>query len=177
MGQEVSASSTERLIVSLMLHGSRHVWARLAWMADFATVLRRPGIEWDIVDREVRRLRLTRPFAASLVLARDLFDAPLPEGFRPDRHAARLARSVTDRLARGATTPVGLDARLAWEWRAAASVGARMRFLWRLAFTPSVRDAGEGAAGSGRSWAGVLPRALRLARTAAAERRSSANRA
>jgi hypothetical protein len=177
MGQEVSANSTERLIVSLMLHGSRHVWARLSWMAELATVLRRTGIDWDTVAREIRRLRSTRPFEASLILARDLFDAPVFDGFRPDRRSARLARSVTQRLARGATTPVGLEARLEWEWRAAASIGARMRLVWRLALTPSVRDAEVGASGFRRSWAGVLPRALRLVRTAAAERRSSANRA
>jgi hypothetical protein len=144
--QTIRMIAAPELLLLLCVHGSRHLWTRLTWIADLAELMRaQPDARWDdALDRATatgsRRMLLT-----GLALSRDLLDAALPEelalAVRRDPRAVRLAATFARRLfLEGARAPTLLDtARLhlamreRWADRAVyAALGA---------FTPSERDA------------------------------------
>jgi hypothetical protein len=168
--------NAERLLLALAIHGTRHVWARLAWLVDLAAILRtRPRLDWDVVLDEARRIHFVRALSASLYLTHDLLGAPRPAWLRESPSMVRCATLVRERLARGRAAEVGLFDRARWEWHTAESAARRAAFAWRVATIPSVKDVPEHVRSASR-WRHAWRRGVRLVRTVAAERRAARNR-
>src|SRR5688572_1365917 len=99
----VKSFSTEDLLFSLCVHGSRHLWERLAWIADVAHLLQiRPEINWSALVARARAANAERMFLLGLYLASDLLHGQLPdivsEKISQDKVIAQLANAITARL-------------------------------------------------------------------------------
>jgi len=81
-GQRLDVLSPEDRLLTLCVHGSRHLWARLAWIVDVAEFLHRYQIDWDAAWRRAREHDCKRMFALGPLLAHDLFDSDLPDSLR-----------------------------------------------------------------------------------------------
>jgi hypothetical protein len=168
-GQSVPALSAEDTLVFICVHGSKHFWERLMWIADVAGfAARRRDLDWRKVFAVARKTGTERMVRLGLLLAADVLSAELPEAAmaeaRANRVAARLAGKLGGRIFRGEEMEAGALRRArmrAWMcgggWRGAA-------FLLRLLFTPTEEDwSGEGG-NRAAGWGGVPRRPLRLAR-------------
>jgi len=76
---DVNSLTAEDLLLSLCVHGSRHLWERLAWICDVAELINRHEIDWKAVMKRVSSTDSERMFYLGLYLARTLLGARLPE--------------------------------------------------------------------------------------------------
>ena len=102
-GFPVKSFSTEDLLFSLCVHGSRHLWERLAWIADVAHLLQvRPEIDWSALTERARTANSERMFFLGLHLASDLLQSQLPDvvsgKIAQDKVILKLANAITVRL-------------------------------------------------------------------------------
>jgi hypothetical protein len=81
-GAEVPDISREITLLMLCMHGSKHVWSRLAWICDVAQLLKvSPDLDWKAVLREAKRTGLWRSLALGVLLAHRVADAEVPQPF------------------------------------------------------------------------------------------------
>ncbi len=77
-GQVVKSFSTDDLLFSLCVHGSRHIWERLSWICDVAELIKRQQLNWPaLMDRAIKT-DCERMFYLGLFLAERLLGASLP---------------------------------------------------------------------------------------------------
>jgi hypothetical protein len=79
-GAEVPCLAPHELLFYLCLHGSKHHWTSLHWLADVAELIRQsPQLDWEwVLDRAGAWQAGTR-VSLGLQLANEVLDAPLPE--------------------------------------------------------------------------------------------------
>jgi hypothetical protein len=94
-GQAVKTLSVEDLLLLLCVHATKHLWPSLGCVADVAELIRaQPGIDWQRVLAEAKRLACQRMLYLGLFLANDLLQAPLPEPVRERIVGSALVRSL-----------------------------------------------------------------------------------
>ena len=103
--QSVSTLGNEDLLLYLAVHGAKHDWPYLEWVADLAQlVARHADIDWPGLLQRAIALRCRRILLLSLELAREILGvelpAPVAEGCVADRVAVRLAEGRRRRLLR-----------------------------------------------------------------------------
>ena len=96
-GAEVPNLSPEKTLLVLCMHGSKHAWSRLIWICDVAKLLAAfPGLDWNVVNQEAKRLGQRRTLALGVLLADRVAGASVPpavlKGFESDATASSLAR-------------------------------------------------------------------------------------
>jgi hypothetical protein len=81
-GREVTTLGGVALLELLCLHGAKHGWSRLLWLADVAALSRslQPA-EWEVFRRRARRHGGARMMALGVRLACQYFGLPEPVGF------------------------------------------------------------------------------------------------
>lgn len=99
----VKSLSAEDLLLSLCVHGSKHLWERLAWICDIAELVRtRTDLDWEITLERAAASGSQRMLLLGLYLAGSLLNAPLPENIiiklESDEKVASLAEHVSQRL-------------------------------------------------------------------------------
>jgi len=141
----VKSFSTEDLLFSLCVHGSRHLWERLAWIADVGHLLQvRPEINWSALVARARAANAERMFLLGLYLASDLLHSQLPdivsEKISQDKVIGQLAKVITARLFDGPEHhPATTREILAYNLRVRRGLRSRLQyFLFTL--TPSDSD-------------------------------------
>ena len=78
-GKTVSNMAVEDYLIILCMHGSRHVWQRLAWLGDIATLLHNyPELDWSKVMQQAPQWGSRRMLYLGLYLAHHWLSAPLP---------------------------------------------------------------------------------------------------
>jgi hypothetical protein len=102
-GTPVSSFPPEEMILYLAVHGSKHLWERLIWVADVAQMINRnPDLDWERLAKLAEIHGCRRMVNLALVLAYELLGAGVPEGTlsiaRADRVALRLAERAVDKL-------------------------------------------------------------------------------
>ena len=101
-GREVLTFAPEDMLPILCIHGSKHIWERLSWIADISEFIQsQPRLDWDSVFHRADRLRARRMLHVGLALASKLLDAPLPPEIlsrvQSDRVASLVALEVERR--------------------------------------------------------------------------------
>lgn len=150
-GRDVPSFSPEDTLALISIHGSKHFWDRLMWIADVAALGRRePPLDWVAALRFASELGATRMLRLGLCLARELLDAPLADDLAKraayDRAASRLASQVSRRLFSDAQAAPGVLERAWFRMRMRGSLAAGVPYLLRLTFAPTEEDWGtEGA--------------------------------
>src|ERR1700730_15804118 len=123
-GHEAPALSVEDELVLICIHGAKHFWERLMWIADVAALVsRQTGIDWQRVADSAQIVGAERMLHTGLRLASDLLKTRLPDQVlaivQADAAAARLAEQSGKWLpAAGAGyAPPGLFERAAFRLR------------------------------------------------------------
>jgi len=133
------AFGSSELLLVLCLHGSKHGWGRLAWLADVGEILRGNGnLEWDWIFARAQSLGCMRRVALGLHLAHELLDAPMPatvERRMADypgvaQLAARIERSMFMRNPAPLNALQGLHFNLSLYERASHRVAHVVNTIW-----------------------------------------------
>ncbi|MFZ3342986.1 MAG: nucleotidyltransferase family protein [Terriglobales bacterium] len=136
--------SPEDSLLILCLHAAKHLWTRLIWIADIAESLRVSDLDSARVVERSRALGITRILAVSFWLAEHLLGAAIPSAAQPvmddDPAAPRLGEECVARLARGATYDFESTEYFRETLRLRERRPDRMRYLWRLVWTPGPGD-------------------------------------
>ncbi len=116
-GRAVPTLPAHKLLLFLCLHGAKHNWTRLGWLADIAALLTSdPHLDWPDLLAEAGQFGTTRMLALGLYLTRHFFEIELPLPILPlldaDPALPALARQVEAALFENLTPPLpssGLD--------------------------------------------------------------------
>lgn len=93
----VATLGAEDLAVFLAIHGTKHAWCRLAWIADFAhLVVRERDIDWPALFAAHRGAR--RMLILALTLAAKMTGGWLPEGVNLGQGETQVVRSLADQV-------------------------------------------------------------------------------
>ena len=139
-GQRIRTFAPAPLLLVICAHGSKHGWNRLDWLADVLHLVHRyPELDFERVFRVARRRGLERVLLLGLGLLREVFDvAPSPpaaEAIARDRPLTPLLQRCLANLRTGS----GSDDVL-WRARIQERLRDRVRYLGRIAVTPSHND-------------------------------------
>lgn len=165
-GTQMLTLSAEDLMFSLCVHGSRHLWERLAWICDVAELISRHHFNWSELLERAASADSERMFLLGLCLADKLLEAPLPETVKrrcdSDERLQLLARNVSKQLFNG-TTHVPATAREIFKYNIGVrkTMRARARYLVHM-LRPTDGDLGVHSLPAGMSFAYYLMRPFRL---------------
>ena len=168
-GREAPALSVEDELVLICIHGAKHFWERLMWIADVAALVsRQTGIDWERVEDSAKAVGAERMLHIGLRLASDLLRAQLPGKVQAvvqaDVAAGRLAEQVCQWLHPAGSAPPGLFHRAAFRMRMRGGLISAPVYLLRLSFSPTEEDWQKGSQLSQNRFLDVLRRPFRLVR-------------
>ena len=144
-GRAVQSLGMENLLFLLSLHGTKHLWERLSWLADVTEIIRAtPELDWVRVWSLAEESRAERFLNIGLWLAQHLLNAALPsevqQRVQQDRHAVRLAGEIGRSFCSGVIHESTRMERLRFVCRALPRLQDRLRFLWGVAVEPCRDD-------------------------------------
>jgi hypothetical protein len=165
-GGEVKSLSPEDLLLALCVHGTKHLWERLAWVCDVAALLKsQTNLDWPFIVRQAHDSRVERMLCLGLLLAQGLLGAAAPDDVRQTRaygEVAGLAVEVTKRLFCGGEHESASFARsVKFNLRARGRLREKFEYL-RFILTPTDGDLTARSFPSGMSFMYYLLRPLRL---------------
>ena len=144
IASDVPCLSPQDSLLVLCLHAAKHLWTRLIWVADIAESLRLPNLDPARVIERACALGITRILGISFWLAQNLLDAALPlaalRAIDGDPKVPRLGKECAARLARGATYDFESTEYFTQITTLRERRRDRMRYLWRLVWTPGPGD-------------------------------------
>src|SRR6266699_2531961 len=167
--RKAPALSVEDELVLICVHGAKHYWERLMWIADVAAlVCSQTNLDWKRAAESAREVGAERMLHAGLLLAANLLRAPLPGKVLPmvhsDSGAAKLAGQVLEWLPAAGSSPPGLLARALFRMRMCGGLISAPAYLLRLSFSPTEEDWKESAEEKRHWFPDAVRRPFRLAR-------------
>ncbi len=143
--RKAPALSVEDELVLICVHGAKHYWERLMWIADVAALLcSQTNLDWKRAAESAEEVGAERMLHAGLLLAANLLKAPLPGKVLPvvhsDSGAAKLAGQVLEWLPAAGSSPPGLLARALFRMRMCGGLISAPAYLLRLSFSPTEED-------------------------------------
>lgn len=140
----IKLPAPEDLMLALCVHGSKHLWERLAWICDIAGLIEsKPELNWRRLVAQARDTGSERMLFLGLQLAKDLLDAPLPvdvgKAVAADHALASLAHDVVRHLFTPELTPSGIRGYFLFQLRARRRLRDKFNYL-RFVATPTEED-------------------------------------
>ena len=167
-GRAVPVLSFEDELILISIHGAKHFWERLLWIADVAALSQHPAVDWDRVNFAAQEVRADRILNLGLCLAADLLSAPIPAprqaAISADRALPRLTAGVAGRMSSAEPQPLSLFDRAVFRIRMHRNFLGGARYLVRLTLSPTEEDWTKDAASARPSLFDALFRPARLAR-------------
>lgn len=166
--RDVPALSPEDELLLICIHGAKHFWEHLSYIADVAAFLSRQELDWKRANSAAEEVGGERMFFVGLQLAADVLGAPLPadvaELVRSDSTASRLAAQIVRRLPAAGSVAPGILERGIFRMRMRGGIFSGPAYLLRLSLSPTEEDWAQDA-GHKRHWfLDALGRPFRLAR-------------
>jgi hypothetical protein len=169
-GRQVLTFSPEDTLLLLSVHGSKHLWDRLSWIADIAALAARSRPDWrpdwPLLLRRARSWRVQRMLLLGVGLAARLLEASPPNEvahcLRRDKVARQLIEQISSRFLSPEKIQVGVLSRFAFRVRMRGSFAQGLPYALRLALMPTEHDRGKRRLPDPLY---ALLRPLRLART------------
>jgi hypothetical protein len=128
--------SPEALLLILCVHGAKHRFERLLWIADIAETVRAfPNLDWDGVARESSALGVSKAVGCGLLVAQRVLDAPIPSKAIQRFSSAdceRLTRSILNSLWSSLWNDAPYPPAFAYRWRLLERPGDRARLVGRF---------------------------------------------
>lgn len=167
-GHDVPALSNEDELILICIHGAKHFWERLMWIADVAALVSRQTIDWNRAMAAAREVQAERMLRVGLLLAANMLGARLPaellDRFRADTAVSRMAARIARRLPVVESEPFGLLGRAAFRVRMRGGFLPGVAYLLRLSLSPTEEDWVAGAEEKRPSILDAITRPFRLAR-------------
>jgi hypothetical protein len=168
-GRVVPALSLEDEFVLLSVHGAKHFWERLMWIADIAALVANcPQMDWIRVQKTAADVGADRMVRVALLLAGRTLQAPIPAGMNTaiesDRACLRIAKKIESWLPYAGNEPPRLLQRALFRWQMRGQLLAGASYLTRLSFSTTEEDWSRDAGGAATSLRESLGRPLRLAK-------------
>jgi hypothetical protein len=166
---EVPAPCLEDALVLICVHGAKHFWERLSWIADVAgLVFRQTNLDWQRAGASARAVQAEHLLHTGLLLAAEVLHAELPEvvssRVREDVVAAKLVARVLRWLPAAGYASAGLFERAAFRLRMRGGLLTAPAYLLRLSFSPTEEDWQANGKISNNRFLDALRRPFRLAR-------------
>jgi hypothetical protein len=167
-GREIPAPCVEDHLVIICVHGAKHFWERLMWIADVAALIaRQTELDWELAGRSAQSIGADTMLHGGLLLATEVLHAPVPAtvlgGAEKDATAQRMVEQVLQWLPAAGEAPPGLLQRAMYRTRMGGGGLPGAKYLLRLLFSPTEEDWDTNAQES-RGFLEVLKRPFRLAR-------------
>jgi hypothetical protein len=165
---EIPALSPEDELLLICIHGAKHLWEKLGYIADVAAFVSEQQLDWERVMSAAEEVGGERMLYVGLRLAGDVLGAALPESVaalsRTDAMVGRLVSQITRWLPAAGSAPLGIFERAMFRMRMRGGIFSGPAYLFRLSFSPTEEDWVEGAENK-RHWVlDALGRPFRLAR-------------
>jgi hypothetical protein len=166
---EAPALAAEDELVLICIHGAKHLWERLIWIADVAALVsRQTSIDWRGATETAKEVGAERMLHTGLRLASDLLHAGLPDtvlaAVQADLGAGKLAASVRTWLAAAGNAAPSIIERAAFRLRMRGGAFSAPTYLLRLSLSPTEEDWKQGASETWHGFLAALRRPFRLAR-------------
>ncbi|HEV2616030.1 MAG TPA: nucleotidyltransferase family protein [Candidatus Acidoferrales bacterium] len=144
-GKDVPAFAAEDTLLMLAVHGAKDFWGRLIWVADVAEIVKQtPGIDWQVLIAEAKRLKVTRMLNLAFSLAHEILDLEIPpeivEQVESDETAKLLTRQLSKQLMSGETAANGVVQRSLYRIRMTGGLWDGIRYWARLSTAPAEED-------------------------------------
>jgi hypothetical protein len=170
VGRQVLTFSPEDTLLLLSVHGSKHLWDRLSWIADIAALMAhsRPDWrpDWPLILERARSWRVQRMLLLGVGLAARLLEAVPPDEVAKCLQRDGVARRMIEKISRRFFSPekiqVGVLSRFAFRVRMRGPFTRGLPYAIRLALMPTEHDCGNRLLPEPLY---ALLRPLRLART------------
>jgi len=162
----VKTLSADDLLFSLCVHGSRHLWQRLAWICDVAELIKHQKLNWRALLERAAKTDNERMFFLGLYLAEDLLGASLPADLKQrclsDERLVALARNVVEHLFNGPEhVPASSSEMFKYNFGVRKTWRSRARYFLFI-LRPTDGDLGSHSLPAGLSFAYYLMRPFRL---------------
>jgi hypothetical protein len=165
---EIPALSAEDELVLISIHGGKHFWEQLSYIADVAAFVSELELDWQRVDSAAEEVDARRMLYVGLQLAVDLLAAQVPETIaarmRSDPAVGHLSRQIIRWLPAAGAAPPGIFERGVFRMRMRGGVFSGPAYLFRLSFSPTEEDWVAGAENKRHWFLDALGRPFRLAR-------------
>jgi hypothetical protein len=150
-GATVPSLCREDLCLYLCVHGAKHRWERLEWIACLAELIRTGSdLNWSAIEERAAAYRIERLLHLGLLLAQGLFEIDLPPALEQRALADRAACSIADGVAEDLFSEAGPRShyheramRYLFLLRTREHWGDRVRVLYHSAVRPPHPDAQE----------------------------------
>jgi hypothetical protein len=166
---DAPALCVEDELVLICIHGAKHFWERLIWIADVAAlVTRQTNLDWRLVVESAKEVGAERMLHTGLQLAKNLLKVQLPgevaAKVEADPQSARLAEQILHWLPAAGYPPPGLFERAVFRLRMRGGFLAAPAYLLRLSLSPTEEDWQPGANENRHGFLAAVRRPFRLAR-------------
>jgi hypothetical protein len=168
-GHPIPALAPEDEFILICIHGTKHFWERLLWIADVAALATKPGaLDWSRVQAVGNAVGAQRMVHFSLRLAQRLFSIEVPAEMKAvteaDANLEKWCKRVEEWMPAGGARPPRLATRAAFRiaMNGGGIVGAN--YLLRLTFSPTEDDWKAGTENRPTGVRDALLRPFRLAR-------------
>jgi hypothetical protein len=166
--QDVPALSIEDELLLISIHGAKHFWERLLWIADVAALITHNPIHWNRATAIAREVDAQRMLHLSLLLAQKIAGATLPAAVQADVEsdsgARHLTQQVADRLPHVDDHPMSLLSRALFRIKMRGGGLPGLTYLLRLTLAPTEEDWLASPESEKQNALSALERPLRLAR-------------
>ena len=167
--REVPALSLEDELVLICVHGAKHLWERLMWIADVAALVSRQSkLDWERAAFSAKEVGAGRMLHVGLLLAMNMTGAKLPpkviDELSSDAPAGRIAAQIARRLPLADAEPFGLLGRAVFRIRMRGGFPPGIAYLLRLSLSPTEEDWRAGTEEKRAGMLDVISRPFRLAR-------------
>jgi hypothetical protein len=144
-GHEVPAPCVEDHLVLICIHGAKHFWERLQWIADVAAlVFRQPSMNWDEAARSAQKVGAETMLHAGLRLASSVFQIALPaaimERVQGDSSAQKISERALAWLPAAGSVGPNLGERALFRMHMRGSWLAGTSYLLRILMSPTEED-------------------------------------
>jgi hypothetical protein len=175
-GHEIPALSPEDELLLICIHGAKHCWEQLSYVADVAAFVSNQKLDWARVRLAAEEVAAQRMLFVGLRLASDLLGAPLPERVaalvHSDPSVARLSWRVVQWLPAAGSAPPGIFGRARFRMRMRGGLFPGLLYLLRLSVLPTEDDWAEGAEHKRHWFLDALGRPFRLAKKYGGDRKA-----
>lgn len=142
---EVPAPCVEDELVLICVHGAKHFWERLSWIADVAGLIsQQTNIDWERAASTARTVQSKHLLHTGLRLAVDVLRAKLPQAISSqvlgNATAARLTARALRWLPAAGYTPPRFFERAAFRLYMRGNFFAAPAYLLRLSLSPTEED-------------------------------------
>lgn len=144
-GQTVPVLCGEDEFLLISVHGAKHFWERLMWIADVAAMLRSyPHMDWNGVRKSAAAVGAGRMVRVALLLAEQILAAPLPTAMsgevQSDSVCAKLVAQISRWLPFAGSASPAVAQRAHFRFRICDSALTGARYLAKLSFSTTEDD-------------------------------------